>query len=54
MLITNLKDTTKFKSYGKCNLLRLHLCDETACAARNKIETKDYINEIFAGLMWLG
>lgn len=54
MLATKFKETTKFKSYGKCDLLRVRLCDETTCYTKNKYNFKDYVNEIFAGLIWLG
>lgn len=54
MLSENIKATTKFKSYGKCDLLRKRLCAEEMTFMQKKHTTKDYINEIFAGLMWLG
>jgi len=54
MLIEKPKETSKFKSYGKCNLLRMRLCHETPYRTKNKVELKDYIDEIFAGLIWLG
>lgn len=54
MLAMKFKETTKFKSYGKCNLLRKRLCDEETGSVQQKVDFKDYVNEIFAGLMWLG
>jgi len=49
-----LKQNTKLKSYGKCDLLRKRLCIEEIGIVQNKISYRDYMNEIFAGLMWLG
>ena len=54
MLAMKFKETTKFKSHGKCDLLRTRLCDETARLSKHKTNLKDYANEIFAGLIWLG
>jgi len=54
MLKMRFKESTKFKSYGKCDLLRKQLCVEEAGLVQQKIDYKNYINEIFAGLMWLG
>lgn len=54
MLVMKFKEATKFKSNGKCDLLRIRLCDETVCASKHKYNFKDYVDEIFAGLIWLG
>lgn len=54
MLAMKFKERTKFKSYGKCDLLRKRLCDEEMSFVHHKVGYKDYVNEIFAGLMWLG
>ncbi|MFK5913916.1 MAG: hypothetical protein QM484_06045 [Woeseiaceae bacterium] len=54
MLNIKVKGGHKFKSVGKCDLLRKRLCDESMEAPLNKISTKEYMDEIFAGLMWLG
>ena len=54
MLNTKFKETTKFKSYGKCDLLRKRLCAEEVCTVQPKVGNRDFVNEIFAGLMWLG
>ena len=54
MLTIKLKEKTKLKSYGKCDLLRKRLCAEEINSAQYKVNNKDYVNEIFAGLMWLG
>ena len=53
-MIMKFKHTAKFKSQGKCDLLRKQLCVEQSCATTNKVDYRDYMNEIFAGLMWLG
>lgn len=54
MMTIKFKETTKFKAYGKCDLLRKRLCDEEMYSTPQKTNDKDYINEIFAGLIWLG
>ena len=54
MLNMKFKETAKFKSYGKCDLLRKRLCAEEAVSIQPKVGNRDYVNEIFAGLMWLG
>ncbi len=55
MMIGKYKETTKFKAYGKCDLLRKRLCsEETMFSSQHKFEIKDCMNEIFVGLMWLG
>lgn len=54
MLSIKIKQTTKLKSYGKCNLLRKRLCEEEISSTQQKVNSKDYVNEIFAGLSWLG
>lgn len=54
MITMKFKETTKLKSSGKCDLLRRRLCDEVSYSFQQKDGYKDYINEIFAGLMWLG
>lgn len=54
IMIMKFKDATKFKSQGKCDLLRKQLCAEQSCSTTNKVDYRDYMNEIFAGLMWLG
>ena len=53
-MVIKFKQSTKFKSYGKCDLLRKRLCSEEIDIAQNKLGYKEYMNEIFAGLMWLG
>jgi hypothetical protein len=54
MLAMKIKETTKLKSRGKCDLLRKRLCDEEINQTQSKIDYKDYVTEIFAGLSWLG
>ena len=54
MLATKLKGTTKFKSYGKRDILNKHSCDEEQRSYQGKDNFKDYVTEIFAGLSWLG
>ena len=54
MLAKKIKETTKFKSYGKCDLLRKQLCVEEMGSAQDKVNIREYVNEIFAGLSWLG
>ena len=54
MLAMKIKQTTKLKSYGKCGLLRKRLCEEETSLRQQKVGYKDYVNEIFAGLSWLG
>jgi len=54
MLEMKFKKTTKFKSYGKCDLLRKRLCAEETGSTQQKVDNRDYVNEIFAGLSWLG
>ena len=54
MLANKFKETTKFKSYGKCDLLRKQLCAEEMSSVQNKVDIREYVNEIFAGLSWLG
>jgi len=49
-----LKRITKLKSYSKYDLLRKRICTEEVDAVQNKISYREYMNEIFAGLMWLG
>jgi len=54
MLEMKFKERTKFKSYGKCDLLRKRLCAEEISSVQHKVNYRDYVNEIFAGLSWLG
>lgn len=54
MLSMKFKETSKFKSYGKYDLLRKRLCSEEITSVQQKVGNRDYVNEIFAGLMWLG
>jgi len=54
MLSMKFKEEAKFKSYGKCDLLHKPQCAEDMNLMKNKVDYRDYVNEIFAGLIWLG
>lgn len=54
MLEVKFKENIKFKTYGRCESVQKHLSDEAVNVTPHKHENKDYVNEIFAGLMWLG
>lgn len=54
MLIVKSKDTTKLDFFGKSNLCGKRPCNDDAFSLQSKDSFKDYVNEIFAGLMWLG
>ena len=54
MLNMKFKETIKSKSYSKGDLLPKRMCAEEVTATQSKIGNRDYVNEIFAGLMWLG
>jgi len=54
MLNEKYKENTKYKSEGKSGLLRKRLCAEVSTSTQQKSNNNDYMNEIFAGLMWLG
>lgn len=54
MLDVKFKDDTKFKTYGKCDLLRKRLYDEVESSSEHKMDYRAYMNEVFAGLIWLG
>ena len=53
MLETKFKESMKFKAQGRCDLLRMRLCDENICIVKHKTGLKDYFDEIFSGLIWL-
>ena len=48
------KDNTKFKTCEKGNLIRDRLSNDVMHSSEQKTGYRDYINEIFAGLIWLG
>ena len=48
------KEREKFNKYGRCESDRKRVGDEAIYASPQKNSYKDYVNEIFAGLMWLG
>ena len=54
MVTVKLKESTKLKFEGRCDLLHVRLCDEGVCTIKTKFSFKDCVDEIFAGLMWLG
>ena len=54
MFNTKFKGAAKFKTYGKCELSRKNLCDDAMVSNETKVNYRDYMNEIFAGLIWLG
>ena len=54
MLEVKFKQNIKFATYGKCESIQKRLSDDAINAAQDKLDHKDYMNEIFAGLMWLG
>jgi len=54
MLAMKIKETTKLKASAKGGLSRKRLCDEEVSLSQTKHDYKDYVNEIFAGLSWLG
>ena len=54
MLDAKSKGNIKFKTYGKCVSVEKRFRDDEINTAQDKVNHKDYMNEIFAGLMWLG
>ena len=54
MLGTKFDKAVKLKGQGRCDLLRLNLCNENSCAGKKKNGLKHYFDEIFSGLIWLG
>lgn len=54
MLDVEFKNEVKFKACGKGDLVRKGLCDEILASSEQKMNYKEYMNEIFAGLIWLG
>ena len=48
------KENIKFKTYGRCESVQKRLSDEAMNVTPHKNDYKDYVDEIFAGLMWLG
>lgn len=54
MLAMKFKEITKVKSFGKSDLIRKRLCEEENSSPQSKVGYRDYVNEIFAGLSWLG
>lgn len=48
------KERSKFKAYGKCESIQKNFSDKEECSSPERTDSKDYVNEIFAGLMWLG
>lgn len=54
MLAVKFKEISKLKSYDKSELLRKRMCNEEISLTQAKVNNKDYVDEIFAGLSWLG
>ena len=54
MLDVEFKDDVRFKVYGKDDFLGNGLCDKALASSEQKMNYKEYMNEIFAGLIWLG
>ena len=48
------KGHVKFKTFGKCSSMQKRLGSEETDLLQQRTDYKDYVNEIFAGLMWLG
>ena len=48
------KDHSKFSAFGKCESIQKHVGDDKESSQENRADYKEYVNEIFAGLMWLG
>ena len=53
MLLEKIKGTAKSDFYAKAELNGKRPCGD-GCSIQPKDNFKDYVNEIFAGLMWLG
>lgn len=49
-----IKEITKLKTHSKPALIRKRSCAEELNLSQAKANDKDYVNEIFAGLSWLG
>ena len=48
------KENTELKSHAKCDFISKQLHTEDRDLSQNKVVYKDVMNEMFAGLMWLG
>lgn len=51
---TKLKQSSKFKTHGKSDALRMQAGKNNLASIQQKVAYKDYMNEFFAGLIWLG
>ena len=49
-----LKQSSKFQAYGKSEVLRKQAATNKTTTIQQKDDYKDYMNEYFAGLIWLG
>jgi len=49
-----LKQSSKFKTYGNGYALRKQTGNNNLTSIQQKVAYKDYMNEFFAGLIWLG
>lgn len=54
MLPIKINKAVKLKGQGKCDLIRVNLCNEKNCAGKHKSGLKDYFDEMFSSLIWLG
>lgn len=54
MLDVKFKNNTKFKICGKSDYVRNRSSSNVMHSSVQKTGYRDYINEIFAGLIWLG
>lgn len=49
-----LKTNVRFKAYGKCNEQDNQPGNKVVTSIQPKVAYKDYMDEFFAGLIWLG
>jgi hypothetical protein len=54
MLANKINKTVKLKGQGRCDLIRVNLCNEKTCTGKQKSGLKDYFDEMFSSLIWLG
>lgn len=54
MLDAKFKTGTKYRTHDKSAQMRSRISSEDICVSKQKIDLKNYMNEIFAGLIWLG
>ena len=54
MLDTKFKAGTKYRVDDKIAQVHSRISKEDICISKQKNDLKNYMNEIFAGLIWLG